>query len=323
MTSMTSALRRQPGLRRSPRTAGAGTPRPAAPAARSSATPASRRPRRRQRRTSATTSRPTASDSASISPARRARGQERDRRQQALPRVLPAHQRLEAAHLLGRRVDLRLVPDRAAGRRRWPGAGPRPAAAAAGRSRRCARRRAARRPGCPWPGTSRRRPGAAGRCSSLSAGARTVIPIEALIASSRPSMQRRLQQHVADQLGGLQQLDRVVVCAPRGRTRRRRAGPISTSSAAAPRRIRCATSSSTASPAAWPRVSLISLKPSRSSSIRASGVGRAQALVEPCRARRGGSAAWSGRRCGTARTPRRPRGLAQRQHQPAARGDAG
>ncbi len=129
------------------------------------------------------------------------RRQEQRRRQQALLRVLPADQRLEAADLLGRGVDLRLVPEHQLAVRDALCAAPRPAAASAGRSRRCGRRRAARRRGSAWPGTSRRRRGAAARSWPGRSVARTVTPIEASAASSMPSMIERVADRRAAPTG--------------------------------------------------------------------------------------------------------------------------
>ena len=86
---------------------------------------------------------------------------------------------------------------------------------------------------------------------------------------------------------------------------------------------RAATASSTPSPAAWPRLSLISLKPSRSSSMSASGAWSAQPGVD--RGQHGAPVAQPGQLVGP-REPQRLGGalaLAQREREPATGGGEG
>ena len=138
-------------------------------------------------------------------------GQEVEREQEPLGRVLPAHQGLDAGDPPGDRRRPAAGTRRRAGPRRCPGAGPRPAAAGAGRSRRATRRTGGCRSATPWPRTSRRPHDAAGRSPGASSDAldrdadrRPDRELQALDA-------QRLEEHQAQPLGELEQGDLVAL----------------------------------------------------------------------------------------------------------------
>ena len=196
--------------------------------------------------------------------------QEAVRLQQAQARVLPAHQRLEAALAAGRQVELGLVVQ-ASWRSRMAPVELGDHGQALGRVlvERAVVDARARRP-CAWPRTWRRR-----RCAAAR-GCRRRRPGRRRCPGWRRSAAACLRSGTAR--AAPPALRRASACARSGvgrrpaaaaRTRRRRAGTSTPGSSPSAGRSRGPICCSSLSPTWWPRVSLISLKRSRSSSISA------------------------------------------------------
>ena len=180
---------------------------------------------RRRRRSPISSSARSSTNAVSERPSPRVVGerQEVGRHQQPAARVRPAHERLDAAHLAGRDLRLRLVVQDELAARRARRAARRAARAGGGCGGRARAGRPRGRCACAWPRTSRRRRAAAARARRRACSGKSAMPMLASMCTRiPPTRERALQRRAQPQAGGAAPTPRRPGRA-RPRTRRRRA----------------------------------------------------------------------------------------------------